>query len=150
MDNAGNSSNETRTYTRVYGDAASGGAFGGYRSPINADGTSRFKLGSTVPVKFQLLCNDAPITNAVANLTVKMANGSTTAGTDVPSSTSAATTGNLFRYDGTSQQYIFNLSTKDSYTNPDGTARPFTAGTWTLSIVLDDGTSRSVNLQLVS
>lgn len=27
-------------------------------------------------------------------------------------STSAATTGNLFRYDSTNEQYIFNLSTK--------------------------------------
>jgi len=52
--------------------------------------------------------------------------------------------------DATSQQYIFNLSTKIGYTNPDGTTiSSFSEGTWTLSILLDDGTSRSINIQLV-
>lgn len=150
MDNAGNSSNETRTYTMVYGDAAARGAFGGYLAPINEDGTSQFQLGRTIPVKFQLLCNGVPITNAVAKLTVKQADGTSIPGTGVPTSTDASAPSNLFRYDSTSQQYIFNLSTKSAYANPGGNTNAFVPGTWTISILLDDGTYRSVNIRLTS
>jgi hypothetical protein len=52
------------------------------------------------------------------------------AGVNEATSMLAATTGNLFRYDATSGQYIFNLSTKSGYTNA-------------------NGTTRSVNMQLV-
>ena len=68
-------------------------------------------------------------------------------------STAAATSGNLFRYDELSKQYIFNLSTKAGYTNPSGSGSSnvtsFSQGTWTLWILLDDGSSRSVKIQLV-
>ncbi|MFW9871129.1 MAG: PxKF domain-containing protein, partial [Candidatus Thorarchaeota archaeon] len=43
-------------------------------------------------------------------------------------STSAADTGNVFRYDSETEQYIFNLSTKELET-----------GTYVLRITLDDG-----------
>jgi hypothetical protein len=52
-------------------------------------------------------------------------------------STSAATTGNLFRYDPTSGQYIFNLGTKT-----------LSAGTYSLRIDLQDGVIRTVNITL--
>lgn len=45
--------------------------------------------------------------------------------------------GNLFRYDTTENQYIFNLATK-----------PLSAGTWQIRIELDDGTSKYVNIGL--
>lgn len=145
-DNATNSdSYGPKTYKIVYG-----GAYGGVRQPINSDGSSRFKLGSTVPVKFQLMCGVTPVSNAVANLTVKMGDTTPDPGVDEVISTSAATTGNLFRYDGTGEQYIFNLSTKSGYVNPGATtATPFSQGTWTLGINLDDGTSRTIKIQLV-
>src|SRR5207244_10691670 len=138
-DKAGNPSSETRTYTALYG-----AAFGGILQPINSDGSSRFKLGSTVPVKFQLLCNGTPISNAVATLTVKKGDSAPDPGTDEAISTAASTTGNLFRYDSTAQQYIFNLSTKSGYLNPGATTpTSFAQGTWTLGVNLDDGTSRT-------
>jgi|GEM_PF-3385065 len=142
-DLAGNTAGETRTYTVTYS-----GAFSGYLQPINTDGSSRFKLGSTIPVKFQLTCNGVSISNAVAYMYV--AKGDTVAdpGVDEAVSTSAATTGNLFRYDVTGQQYIFNLSTKLGYTNPGGGTVSFSTGTWTLKILLDDGKWYSVNVQL--
>src|SRR5262249_38950957 len=93
-DIAGNNSTETRTYTVTYG-----GAFSGYLQPINMDGTSRFKLGSTVPVKFQLICNGTPISNAVAKMYVAFGDPTPDPGVDEAISTSNATTGNLFRYD---------------------------------------------------
>jgi len=130
-DYAKNTNTKTVTYNVLYN-------FSGILQPINADGSSVFKQGSTVPVKFQLRDDsEAFITNAVAKILVtKIANGDT--GTEIEAvSTSAATTGNLFRYDLTSNQYIFNLNTK-----------PLSLGTWQIRIELDDGTSQYVKIGL--
>ncbi len=151
-DLAGRTASETRTYKSTYG-----GAFTGIEQPINGgttpeltDDNSRFKLGSTVPVKFKMVCNGAPVTNAVAKLNVKQADGSPDPGADEAISSAASTTGNLFRYDATAGQYIFNLSTKSGYLNPGSTTEvAFSPGTWTLKVGLDDGTWRSVVVQLV-
>lgn len=142
-DVAGNTTSETRTYTVNYS-----GAFSGYLQPINTDGSSRFKLGSTIPVKFQLTCSGVSISNAVAKLYVAKGDNVPDPGVDEAISTAASTTGNLFRYDSTAQQYIFNLSTKLGYTNPGGSTVSFSTGTWTLKILLDDGNWYSVNVQL--
>jgi hypothetical protein len=150
-DLAGRSTTETRTFTSTYGAAFSGALqpINGGATPEFADDTSRFKLGSTVPVKFRLVCGSTPISGAVAKLNVKQADGKPDPGTDEAGSTAASTTGNLFRYDATAGQYIFNLSTKNGYTNANGGTVSFTTGTYTLSIMLDDGTYRSVNINLV-
>jgi len=134
----------TRSYPVGYGSA-----YSGVLQPVNADGSSRFKLGSTIPVKFKLSCNGAPIANAQASLKVSQGDTAPDPGTDEVASTSAATTGNLFRYDASGQQYIFNLATKPGFKNPNGTAVTFSQGTWTLSINFDDGTFRNVKIQLV-
>ncbi len=150
-DNAGRFTTETRKFSSVYGSA-----FTGVHQPINGGATaslldddSRFKLGSTVPVKFKLVCGTTPISNAVAKLNVKRADGTPDPGVEEAVSTAASTTGNLFRYDATAGQYIFNLSTKSGYTNPNGTTVSWAAGTYTLSILLDDGSYRSVNINIV-
>jgi hypothetical protein len=142
QDVAGNTSSETRTYAVQYG-----AVFGGVLSPLDPASSRSVNLGSTIPVKFQLLCNGTPVTNATAKLVVQLVGDPCAPGAAI--STSASTTGNAFRYDSTSQQYIFNLSTTNGYIGSDGKTHPYTAGTWTLSIQLDDGTSRSVNIQLV-
>jgi hypothetical protein len=112
-------------------------AWSGILQPINADGSSIFKLGRTVPVKFQLTGASAGISNAVATLSVAKVSSNIT-GTYVEAvSTSAATTGNTFRYDSTSGQYIFNLSTSNLST-----------GTWQLLIDLHDGAARTVEISL--
>jgi hypothetical protein len=105
--------------------------------PINADGTSIFKLGSTIPVKFRLTGASAGITNANAKLYVaKVSDG--IAGVEAEAvSTSAADTGNAFRYDATGGQYIFNLST-----------RLLSQGTYQLRIDLGDGASHTVIISL--
>lgn len=113
-------------------------SFGGFLQPINTDGSSIFKLGSTIPVKFQLKDPQGNyFTTAIAKIyTAKIADGVT--GTEVEAvSTSAATTGNLFRYDSTSNQYIFNLSTKS-----------LSKGTWQIKVILDDGTQKTVIISL--
>ena len=91
-----------------------------------------------MPVKFRLTdANGSPVTGAVARIYVaKISEG--IAGTEMEAnSTSAATTGNLFRYDSTANQYIFNLGTKSLST-----------GTWQIRIELDDGTSKYVTIGL--
>ncbi len=128
-DNAGNPAIRTVTYYVRYN-------YGGILQPINADGSSVFRLGSTVPVKFRLTdANGNTVTSAAAKIYVaKISEG--VAGTEMEAnSTSAATTGNLFRYDSTDDQYIFNLGTKSLST-----------GTWQIRIELDDGTSKYIHI----
>ncbi len=117
--------------------------FGGILPPINEDGSSVFKLGRTIPVKFQLLDDQGNfVTDAVANIFVKkVSNG--TSGEIAAVSTAAATTGNLFRYDSSSNQYIFNLSTKLPLNGVD-----WSTGTWEIRIELDDGMSYNVEIGL--
>jgi lysophospholipase L1-like esterase len=130
-DNVGHTTSRSCTTNVQY-------AYSGILQPINADGSSIFKLGSTVPVKFALSdAAGAPIATAVANLTVaKIANE--VEGSYVEAvSTAAATTGTLFRYDSTAKQYIFNLSTSG-----------LSKGTWSLKVTLDDGTFYTTRISL--
>ncbi|MDQ3745106.1 MAG: hypothetical protein M3444_12050 [Acidobacteriota bacterium] len=53
-DKAGNTYSKAVTYGVVYD-------WSGYLQPINLDGSSVFKLGSTVPVKFQAMCGTTPV-----------------------------------------------------------------------------------------
>ena len=119
--------------------------FGGILPPIKADGSSVFKLGRTIPVKFQLWDDqDNFITDAVANIFVKKLNNGTSGDEMDAVSTAAATTGNLFRYDSSSNQYIFNLSTKLPFNGVES----WSAGTWEIRIELDDGMSYYENIVL--
>lgn len=104
-------------------------SFSGILPPIKTDEIKVFKLKSTIPVKFQL--QDAQgnfVTNAVAKLSMQKFSNNEPAGELIEAiSTSASTIGNVFRYDATDNQYIFNLSTKTLST-----------GTWQLKVELDD------------
>jgi hypothetical protein len=130
-DLAGNETTKTFNYTVVY-------SFQGILQPINTDGSSVFKIGSTVPVKFQL--KDAQstfVSAAVAKLSYVKTESAVSTSINEAVSTAAATTDNLFRYDAISQQYIFNLSTKG-----------LTEGSYQLKITLDDGQSHYVKIGL--
>jgi GDSL-like Lipase/Acylhydrolase family len=130
-DNVGHST--TKSCTTVVGYA-----FSGILQPVNPDGSSIFKLGSTVPVKFAL--KDAAgvlIGTAVANLTIAKVTNEIDGSYVEASSTSAATTGTLFRYDAAGQQYIFNLGTSG-----------LSKGTWNLKVTLDDGNSYTQRISL--
>jgi hypothetical protein len=129
-DAAGNTGTESFTVTVT-------AAWSNVLQPVNVDGSSIFKLGSTVPVKFQLSGASAGITNLAARLYLQRVGAGGT-GSDIEAiSTSNATTGNLFRYDATSGQYIFNLATKT-----------LSAGTYKLRIDLGDKVLRTVNITL--
>src|SRR5207245_711553 len=88
--------------------------FGGYLQPVNADGSSIFRVGRTVPFKFQLTnCAGGFISTAVATIQVFFF-ANHVVGSQVEDITSAgqANTDSLYRYDPTANQYIYNLSTK--------------------------------------
>jgi len=118
---------------------ADGYVFGGFLPPIKADGSRISKLGSNVPVKFQLTdANSNFVSSAIATISLQKYSGSNPMGDPISgTSTSAATTGNLFRYDPASNQYIFNLSTKG-----------LSDGTWKINVTLNDGACYSVFIGL--
>ena len=131
VDNVGHSVEKSCTTQVQY-------MYSGVLQPINPDGSSIFKLGSTIPVKFALTdAQAANIGGAVATLSVAKISNSVE-GTFIEAvSTSNATTGSVFRYDAAGQQYIFNLSTKSLST-----------GTWSLKVTLDDETSYTTHISL--
>jgi hypothetical protein len=98
--------------------------------PINIDGTSIFKLGSTIPVKFQLTGPSAAITNLAARIYVAPVSNSIVGSEVEAVSTSASDAGNTFRYDASAGQYVFNLGTKT-----------LTQGSWQIRIDLQDAAS---------
>jgi hypothetical protein len=110
----------------------------GLLAPINQDGSSVFKLGSTVPLKLQLFdAADKPV--ATGHITVEMERVSTSVlGTETEATlTATPTNGKDFTYDATSGQYQFNLSTK-----------PLSVGTWNVKLTLGDGTVRRTRISL--
>lgn len=116
-DNVANESTLSSDYTVV------GYSFGGLGTPLTISKTD-FKKMSTIPVKFKLSDTFGnSVSNAIATLKI---NGVSAV------SSGNANTANLFRYDASGQQYIFNLSTK-----------LVQLGLNTLVISLDDGTTYS-------
>jgi Bacterial Ig domain len=86
----------------------------GILQPINSNGSSVFKYGSTIPVKVQILdCSGAPVSNLAPQIGTQLkSTADPAASIDEVTSTSAADTGTTLRYDATSGQYIYNLASK--------------------------------------
>ena len=117
---------------------AFGPQFQGLLQPVNNDGSSVFKLGRTVPMKFQLVApGGAYVTDAVARLYVAQVSNQVVGTYQEASSTGQADSGNTFRYDPTANQYIFNWGTK-------GLAK----GTWVVQVVVNDLVAKEVLVSL--
>ena len=125
--------------------------FDGFKSPIggaveNGNGGSsmnpvkKFKLGSTIPVKFSATCFGAPLTTGVHVLeALQWSTVTSMLGDPIDATpTDAATTGGEFRL--TDTQWHYNLDTK----NTPG----FSSGTWLLRATLYDGSSYSVWIEI--
>jgi hypothetical protein len=135
-DAAGNAATATRTVKVVY-------KFDGFLAPIGgADATGgnyanpvrTFKLGSTIPVKFQISCGGTAVKAGVHTLQVIKYNNATTAAEPIDATpTDAATTGNQFKLTG--DEWHFNLDTK---------ATGMSVGTWQLKATLSDGSTHTV------
>ncbi|MBI5409003.1 MAG: putative metal-binding motif-containing protein [Nitrospirae bacterium] len=116
--------------------------FGGFQQPINQAGSSIFKIGRTIPVKIILTnCSGQSVSNATVRISVyKISNAILGTEEEVLfESPGSANSGNLFRYDAAEGQYIYNLSTSN-----------FTAGTYKVYALPDDGNSYSVTFSLKS
>ena len=113
----------------IDGADATGGSFA---NPIRS-----FKLGSTIPVKFQIACAGSSILSGVHTLQALKFSSATTADVPIDATPSdAATTGNQFRL--TDNQWHYNLSTKSG----------FSEGTWQLLATLSDGSTHYVWITL--
>jgi hypothetical protein len=104
--------------------------YSGLQQPVNPDGSSIFKLGSTLPLKLQLTdIGGASVDGVVARVYVAAISGSVEGTYLEAVSSSAADSGNQFR-ETTPGGYVFNFSTKS-----------LSKGTWEVIVVLDDQTS---------
>ena len=93
QDAAGNKATNQRIINVIYD-------YKGLLQPVNTDGSSIFKGGSTIPVKFQLRdANGNYISTAIAKLSYAKVSNTSIGSVNEAVSTSAATTKNLFRYD---------------------------------------------------
>jgi hypothetical protein len=109
--------------------------------PINSDGTSVFKAGSTVPTKF-VVCDASgnsvgpntafPNSSVVKSYIVAAASNGTVSGVDETQYSTTPDT--YFRWDPTAQQWIFNQATGKS------TNLTSTGVTYLFQITLIDGT----------
>lgn len=106
---AGDSSGNTATATFEVNVSY---AWSGFLPPINPNGTSKFKAGSTVPVKFTLDDDSAGVSDATARLYfAPVHNG--VPGAEVPAdSPDHSNDGNVFHHGGGAGAYHFNWSTK--------------------------------------
>jgi hypothetical protein len=82
--------------------------------PVNADGTSTFKQGSTVPAKFRV-CDANGVSIGIPGVVtsfnlVAIINGTIT--TTVDEDVVSTNNDTAFRWDPSAQQWIFNVSTK--------------------------------------
>ena len=143
VDNAGNSATASLSYRVIYG-------FSGFLQPVNdpnypqACGSpcplSVFKAGIVVPVKFQLRdANGVTVQAALGPVWLTpVRTGATSAGVGESTVIVAATTGGTFKWDATTQQYVFNWNTRGY---PKGSI-------WTIGVTLDDGMTYRVQIGL--
>jgi hypothetical protein len=134
----GSSRSMNQTVQYLSGGMCAGDVGHTIRQPINPDGTSVFKLGSTVPTKFAV-CDVNGNSIGTAGLVtgyglVAMANATAVTVDETVYSTTPDT---AFRWDPTGMQWIFNQSTKNNGSlNKSGVLYFFV-------INLNDGTSIS-------
>jgi hypothetical protein len=107
--------------------------------PVNADGSSTFKQGSTVPAKFRVcdINGNSIGTAGVVQSFVLVGVKTGTVMQSVDETVDSTTPDTAFRWDATSQQWIFNISTKTMGVNStyffqiklnDGSIIPFSFG----------------------
>lgn len=119
-DGNGESASDTVIINVVYG-------FGGFLQPVSPG--RAFRLGSTVPVKFQLFdASGASVATAAARISLVPLSNSAPVGEAIDGTSNVPDAGNIFRHDVLDSQYIYNLSTA-----------PLGVGAWRIMVTLDDG-----------
>ena len=129
-DDSGNARQATLTVHVGY-------VFTGFFKPINIDGSSVFKGGRVVPIKFELSAGDGSVvSDATPALEVFKVSNSVLGSVEVDSA-GESNEDNSFRFDPDKSQYIYNLSTKG-----------WSAGTYLFRVHLGDETSREVQASI--
>jgi hypothetical protein len=128
----------TTTTTESPATGMASWVWSGLLQPVNADGSSVFKLGSTVPLKFTLVDGSgAVVADATATLGVAKVTNQIVGSESEAVSSTPASAGNLFRFDAATGQYIYNYGTKG-----------LSEGTFQIRIDLGDGVERTVRFSL--
>lgn len=109
----------------------------GVQEPLNADGSSVFKAGSVVPVKFYLTGDNVGRPDLIARLSYAKVSSNVAGSVNEADAPGNGTSGNVFLYDPATGQYYFNWSTKG-----------LAVGIYELIIDLGDGNPRRVGLGL--
>ncbi len=128
------SSSDSKTFSILY--AAGGLCLGApghsILQPINSDGSSVFKKGSTVPAKFRV-CDASGNSIGTAGVVSSFRLIQTSNGTvsDVDEAAVSTTPDTAFRWDASGQQWIFNINTKNLTANV----------TYLYRITLNDGST---------
>ena len=90
-----------------------------------------------MPVKFALKDSQGSfVSTATAKVFVQQLKNGQPFGPTIPATPSDGTS-NVARYDFSKQQYVFNLSTKNMAT-----------GFWRIKVLLDDGSTKTVDIDL--
>jgi hypothetical protein len=141
-DNAGNAASQSVNYAVTYATAGLCAGDAGHQilQPINADGSSVFKQGSSVSAKFRVCdANGTSIgTPGVVSAFALVKTGQGTVVSTVNEPVVSGTADTAFRLDATSKQWIFNIDTKK-----------LSAGaTYCYQITLNDGSTIKFNFGL--
>jgi len=140
-DNAGNTASQAVAYSVQYASAGTCYGAPGHAilQPINADGSSVFKWKSTVPAKFRV-CDATGYSIGTPGVvsSFKLIQKAAGTATDVDEAVDSTTPDAAFRWDSTSQQWIFNMSTKSLSASL----------TYYYRITLNDGTNIDFKLGL--
>jgi hypothetical protein len=141
QDKAGNQASNSVTYRVIY-------RFDGFLQPINDTAhqtcagcpTSVFKGGSTIPTKFQLKDANGVVVQAgsLPQWLTPYVTGPTTLAVDESTYSDPTTSGSTYRWDSTSQQYIYNWGTKSLKTSV----------FYRIGVTLDDGQTYFVYIAL--
>ena len=114
-DNAGNIDTKSVSYNIKYVSSGNCNGDAGHSilQPINSDGSSVFKYGSTVPAKFRV-CDAGGHSIGTPGVVSNFKLLSTTYGAGgIDENVVSTTPDTAFRWDTTSQQWIFNMNTKN-------------------------------------
>ena len=110
--------------------------FGGFLPPLMPNMTA--KSGRTLPVKFQLFSSNGTIvSNALASVGVFPSTNGSSLPTPIVQASGKSNVSDLFRFDQTSQQYIYNLDT-----------RGYAPGGYTVRVTLDDTSTHDVQIMI--
>ena len=131
VDGAGNPRSVEFGFDAIYN-------FNGFLPPVMNNGSGIYKLGRTIPIKFQLTdANGVFVSIANPTLTIKKISNGILGDEIVDLSTISTNGDSAFRYDTVSNEYVYNLSTKK-----------LTNGTWRIKITLEDGRIYEVDVSV--